>query len=169
MAYAKRTFTKGFYKNRLPIGKWEYYQYYSDENNKVQSSLLISNYKNGLKDGEEIRINEHNRITNKTLYKRGLKNGKSNSFNKDGTVWESGKYKNGKKIGDWLIYHDNGNVEYFYRYDSEGRKIYDEKRSENGELIYYHITRYTRKFKYSDLYENGKLVKKYKFKIRKNS
>jgi antitoxin component YwqK of YwqJK toxin-antitoxin module len=68
--------------------------------------LREANYKNGIKDGQEILyFNNNNRKESIANYKNGKLNGPYVSFhNKSGSqIEEKGEYKNGKRHGYWIF------------------------------------------------------------------
>jgi antitoxin component YwqK of YwqJK toxin-antitoxin module len=68
--------------------------------NKIEH---ISNWKNGVLDGEYTNFWGHNgRLSYTVIYKEGLKEGDEIEYNEDGTIWTITTYKNGLKVKDYL-------------------------------------------------------------------
>ena len=68
----------------------------------------INQYKNGLKEGIWIKINDSTNIMEICNYKKGVLDGPYFEYFKSGKLCVKGTYKNGKKDGWWYSYGSGG-------------------------------------------------------------
>jgi antitoxin component YwqK of YwqJK toxin-antitoxin module len=60
-----------------------------------------NNYKDSLKQGVWVEMNDSLQMMELCKYNKGIKNGKYYRFFEDGAIAVKGRYKNGKKHGWW--------------------------------------------------------------------
>lgn len=125
----------------------DYYQTYLQEADTIwnkneiilvinsKDTIEISDFKNGMKSGEQNLFNLDGSLKSIAHFKNDLLNGKKEVFLSDGTFIEKYKYKKGKKHGKYKAYHRNGNLKEEGRFKNDlligNRKTYDNQ----GELV----------------------------------
>ncbi|WP_034259530.1 toxin-antitoxin system YwqK family antitoxin [Aequorivita capsosiphonis] len=116
--------SEGKMKAKDRIGEWVYYhknanevmtrEYY--ENGKLHGKVTTyypngkiteeTDYKNGIKEGEDNYYSPDGVLLKKLLYKNDELHGEATYFDAFGNVIIEGYYKNGKKYGLWKYYKD---------------------------------------------------------------
>ncbi len=116
--------SEGKMKDKDRIGEWVYYHENSKEvmtrenyeNGKLQGKVITyypdgnkteeTDYKNGIKDGEDNYYSPDGVLLKKLLYIDDQLQGKAIYYDAYGNVVIEGYYKNGKKHGLWKYYKD---------------------------------------------------------------
>jgi antitoxin component YwqK of YwqJK toxin-antitoxin module len=97
---------EAFFVNGKPDGKQTRYI-----SSNVGDYVQISNYKNGLQNGEYSETNANGNIRIKGSYKDGKKDGLWVENRKDGKPDKSITYKNGLRNGESISYYTGGSIE----------------------------------------------------------
>jgi antitoxin component YwqK of YwqJK toxin-antitoxin module len=136
-------------------GKWqdtiqndnsrELHHYTNDEGYyMVPHSVWVHNYKDGVKDGEQLRIRVHDenekwdgtqQILEKQNYKNGQKHGKHLKY-ESGRLKVEELYDNSTKIEE-IKYHDNGKVNKLTKYQNKPPYKEEFIYEDNGYLVWY--------------------------------
>lgn len=137
-----------YYKEGKPEGRWVEHL----EGN-VGNVTRISNYKNGLRDGEWSETSADGKPRGKSSYKEGKKDGVWITYRKDGSQEKKTTYKNDLKNGEEIIYFTDGTVDKSINYVNDKR---------NGVTKEYYFTsgKTTPKSEYT--YKEGKQNGEYK-------
>lgn len=87
----------------------------------ISNCIYAQTSKNKIKEGKVTTYsNGFKYITN---YKNGIKNGEYITYLDNGSVYEKGNYVDGKKIGEWTTYNKGKvSTKYFYK---KGERNYD--------------------------------------------
>ena len=108
---------KGQYLNKKKDGQW---QYFSD---KDGSLILTEDYQNGTLNGKAVvYIPGTDVVSEVTNYVNGVKNGEYTNYYDNGTLKMKTNYKNDALDGDYVYYYYNGVVKEEGRF-TEGMKI----------------------------------------------
>ena len=95
----------------------------------------ISDWKNGVLDGQSIEWWYNGQLSSIVMYKEGLKEGYEIEFHEDGTTWATTTYKKGLIEGESKQFWENGNIRYQY-FSKEGKSQGEYKEwTEDGKLI----------------------------------
>ena len=79
--------------------------------------MIISNFKNGLKDGqEEIYHKETGQVLSRINYLRGDFNGPFEEFYPDGVVRLIGEFSKNKRVGLWEAFFNDGTLQLQTKY-----------------------------------------------------
>lgn len=110
------------------IGEWVYYH---EKSNDV---MTREHYENGQLYGKMITYYPNGKITEETDYKNGIKDGEDNYYSPDGILLKKLLYRDDELHGAALYYDANGNViiEGFYK---NGKKHGLWKYYENGSVV----------------------------------
>ncbi len=124
------------YSNGVLNGKKVVYFVPEDPNDKSQIPSIVSNYKDGVLDGE---------------YKE---------FHVNTAPKAKGQYVNGKRHGIWYYYHLNGRQSHLYRYKNGVKHGWCSSYDENGKEIYKAYFYYGRHLEGKELQEKLSQMKK---------
>ena len=109
----------------------QFYDRYLILTDKIQS---ISNWKNGLLDGESREWWFNGQVSLIVMYKDGLKEGDELEYHENGELWTKTSYKKGIIEGGSHVWWKNGNLRYQY-FSKEGKSEGDFKEwDEDGKL-----------------------------------
>jgi len=129
--------SKGQFVNGEMEGKFIFYNHlmYKELSERIE---FERNYKNGKKEGVEIKYFTNNKIQIKSLYRNGFKEGKELIYNTKGDLVFEYNYKDNEKEGEQIEYFPEFGVGYKYN-------IRNNKKQPNQEL--YGIGKYDFKYK----------------------
>jgi antitoxin component YwqK of YwqJK toxin-antitoxin module len=93
----------GRYENGKKEGIWEFYY---DEGPNVKKGKLLrkTNYKNDLKEGQELRYSKEGIVIEESNYKNDLLEGRYIKKTNTGEIEKEGQYSQDKKTGEWREY-----------------------------------------------------------------
>ncbi len=103
--------------NDLKQGTWFYF---SDryKNNISQEGRFFDNKKEGI----WITYFQNGNIRTYMTFSEGIINGETRIYNRNGILQESGNWDGNKWTGEYQFFYDNGNPEYIWTYNNDGKR-----------------------------------------------
>lgn len=96
--------------------------------------IYLSEYKNGLEDGEYIAKKKDGTLLERRFFKDGLKQGIHRSWFTNGKDKLYSEFKNGIYINDRWEWHDNGIPAVYEKFDENGKILVSKKWRRTGQI-----------------------------------
>lgn len=96
--------------------------------------IQITEFKDGLEDGEYISRNEGGHVLERRTFKEGVKVGVHRAWYRNGNNRFYAEFSSGKYINDHWEWYDNGKPSLYEKFDENGKLIVVKKWNRNGQI-----------------------------------